>query len=79
MAFRRIFLPLIVFSILVFDPIYGQKFELDSNYVEETPELFSLRFYFSKKYTDLIQKTADGNTYRFQPNSGNNLGIGFTS
>jgi len=78
MAFRRTLLFLIFFSVLVFEPVKGQKFKLDSNYVEETPELFSLRFYFSKKYTDLIQKTADGNTYRFQPNSGNNLGIGFT-
>uniref|UniRef100_UPI00404865B1 DUF4421 family protein n=1 Tax=Algoriphagus sp. TaxID=1872435 RepID=UPI00404865B1 len=47
----------------------------DSSYVAEEPELLVLRTYLSHKYTALYFPS-DG--LRYQPNSGLNLGIGFT-
>ena len=47
----------------------------DSSYVAEEPELLVLRTYLSHKYTTLYFPS-DG--LRYQPNSGLNLGIGFT-
>lgn len=38
-----------------------------------------LRLYYSKKYTDLVIGSTQGSdSYTYLPNSGNNLGIGFT-
>ncbi|SHO61290.1 DUF4421 domain-containing protein [Algoriphagus zhangzhouensis] len=57
----------------------AQKSSFDSNYVEEHPELLGLRFYFSKKYTNLVVYVPkETRRYVFEPNSGNNLGVGFT-
>jgi hypothetical protein len=47
----------------------------DSSYVAEEPELLVLRTYLSHKYTALYFPSEG---LRYQPNSGLNLGIGFT-
>ncbi|TFV92177.1 DUF4421 domain-containing protein [Algoriphagus kandeliae] len=57
----------------------AQTSEYDSNYVEVHPELFGLRLYFSKKYTNVAINVPDQDRRLvFRPNSGNNLGVGFT-
>lgn len=56
-----------------------EKLDHDTSYYEEHHEKMGLRLYFSKKYTDLVvQDGSTGNKYTFFPNSGNNLGLGFT-
>jgi hypothetical protein len=51
----------------------------DSSYFIEDHDRMGIRLYFSKKYTDLVVQGEDENSrYTFYPNSGNNLGIGFT-
>ena len=47
----------------------------DSSYVAEEPEVLVLRTYLSHKYTALYFSSED---LRYQPNSGLNMGIGFT-
>ena len=47
----------------------------DSSYVVEEPEVLVLRTYLSHKYTALYFPSED---LRYQPNSGLNMGIGFT-
>ena len=47
----------------------------DSSYVAEEPEVLVLRTYLSHKYTALYFSSED---LRYQPNSGFNIGIGFT-
>ena len=57
----------------------AQTSQYDSGYVEVSPETFLLRFYFSKKYSDfLINAPNSSDKLIYRPNSGNNLGIGFT-
>lgn len=51
----------------------------DTSYVDMQPEKFLIRLYTSKKYTDLrVAVPGEGKDYRFMPNSGLNLGLGFT-
>ncbi|MFN5332439.1 MAG: DUF4421 family protein [Bacteroidota bacterium] len=47
----------------------------DSSYVSEEPEVMVLRTYLSQKYTELYFPKED---LRYLPNSGLNMGIGFT-
>lgn len=55
------------------------KPNFDTTYVEQHPELLNLRLYLSRKFTNLVVRVPEENrTYVFQPNSGLNLGIGFT-
>lgn len=52
---------------------------LDTAYIETTDHLFAARLYLSHKYTDLLIQGPSGNEkYLFEPNSGLNLGLGFT-
>ncbi|MHA7131949.1 DUF4421 domain-containing protein [Algoriphagus namhaensis] len=56
-----------------------KKPKIDSAYIEPQPDKMNLRLYISRKYTDFIVR--DGpleRNYRFEPNSGINLGLGFT-
>lgn len=51
----------------------------DSTYVKSEPDKFGLRLYLSKKYTELNVQVPDSKTpYSFKPNSGTNMGLGFT-
>jgi hypothetical protein len=49
--------------------------KVDSAYIEYNEEVMVTRFYFSKKFTDFI---LPANGIRYRPNSGLNVGIGFT-
>jgi hypothetical protein len=76
----KIGLGLLIIAFLVSaSPLLAQKSSFDSNYVEEHPELLGLRLYYSRKYTNLVVYVPrETRRYVFEPNSGNNLGIGFT-
>ncbi|NVJ87536.1 MAG: DUF4421 domain-containing protein [Algoriphagus sp.] len=75
----RFLLILLAFLSFGLNPIWAQQAEYDSNYVEVHPELFVLRFYFSKKYSNLNINVPDQDrNLIYRPNSGNNLGLGFT-
>lgn len=51
----------------------------DSVYVTEQPDVMGLRLYFSKKFTDLtVNVPGQDRKFSFQPNSGRNIGVGFT-
>lgn len=51
----------------------------DTNYVESYPKKMLLRMYTSQKYSNLVVKVPGvKNGYRFDPNTGLNLGLGFT-
>lgn len=55
------------------------KSGFDTAYVELHPEIINLRLYLSHKFTNLVVRVPEENrTYVFQPNSGLNLGVGFT-
>lgn len=76
----KIGLGLLIIAFLVSaSPLLAQKSSFDSNYVEVHPELLGLRLYYSRKYTNLVVYVPrETRRYVFEPNSGNNLGIGFT-
>jgi len=60
---------------------YSQKSKsgFDTTYVEIHPEKINLRLYLSRKFTNFVVKVpADNWRYVFEPNSGLNLGVGFT-
>lgn len=51
----------------------------DSTYVLDRSNKLNVRLYTSRKYTEFIVRNGPrDNVYRFQPNSGLNLGVGFT-
>lgn len=51
----------------------------DSSYVERASKKMLFRLYTSQKYTDLVVNVPGGDRgYRYKPNSGLNLGLGFT-
>lgn len=53
--------------------------DYDTNYVESNSKKMLLRLYTSKKYTDLVSNVSGVEKgYRFMPNTGLNLGLGFT-
>jgi len=51
--------------------------KIDTAYLTPHPEKFNLRLYVSRKYTDIVFNGPD-RSYKFEPNSGLNLGVGFT-
>jgi hypothetical protein len=53
----------------------AQSRGIDTTYIEEQPEKVILRAYVSRKYTELNYKDQFG---VYEPNSGLNLGVGFT-
>lgn len=81
----RILLAFFIFCCSIIPPSLAQdsksnlnKF-YDSAYVTEQPDMMGLRLYFSKKFTDLIVNVpGQDRRFSFQPNSGRNLGVGFT-
>jgi hypothetical protein len=68
---------LLVFLLYFFlsSGILSAQSRWDSSYVVEDPEVLVLRSYLSRKFTALYFPSAD---LRYQPNSGLNMGIGFT-
>ena len=64
-----------VLAIFLQTGILSAQSKWDSSYVVEEPEVLVLRTYLSHKYTALYFPSED---LRYQPNSGLNLGIGFT-
>lgn len=79
MPVRLRFLFLLGLFLVWGDLAWSQKSNFDSAYVEEQPEVLGLRLYFSKKYTDLVVYVPkEDRKYVYRPNSGNNLGLGFT-
>lgn len=76
---RFVFTCLLVLSSVC--TLYGQEANknLDTAYIEPTDHLFAARLYLSHKYTDLIVRVPnESREYVFEPNSGLNLGLGFT-
>ncbi len=71
---------LILFLLLPFTArSQSGKTVFDSNYVEPHPELVNLRLYLSNKFTNFNINIADQDRkYVYRPNSGLNLGLGFT-
>ncbi len=76
-----------IFFLLLFSLLSGEllaqetskKKVLDSTYVRDQSDKFNIRIYMSRKYTDFVVRNGPrDNVYRFQPNSGINLGFGFT-
>jgi len=52
---------------------------LDTAYIEPTDHIFAARLYLSHKYTDLhVRNPETDREFLFEPNSGLNLGLGFT-
>ncbi len=64
-----------VLAIFLQTGILSAQSKWDSSYVAEEPEVLVLRTYLSHKYTALYFPSED---LRYQPNSGLNMGIGFT-
>ncbi len=73
---------LFFFIFLVFTlKVQGQRVKptFDTTYIEAHPEQINLRLYLSRKFTNLVVDVPDEKRrYVYQPNSGLNLGIGFT-
>ncbi len=58
---------------------FAQKSSSDTAFVEDNSHLLGVRLYLSSKFTDIVLRDPDqGQRYRFIPNSGLNLGVGFT-
>jgi len=56
-----------------------KKDAYDSSYYVERNDLFALRLYLSRKFTNLVVSGVGvDDSYRFVPNSGRNIGLGFT-
>lgn len=53
--------------------LQAQTKGIDTSYIEESPQTMALRFYVSRKYTDLDFGDQVG---RYEPNSGLNMGVG---
>lgn len=69
---------LLVFCLTVVLESFGQ-FEPDTTYFENYPDQLTTRFYTSRKYTSfLVRDQVTDQSYRFEPNSTLNLGIGAT-
>ena len=71
---------LVTFLLVAFR-IHGQtsKPTFDTAYVEQHPEKINLRLYLSRKFTNFVVRVPEENwRYVFEPNSGLNLGVGFT-
>jgi hypothetical protein len=79
MSFCKTFF-LVTFLLVAFR-IHGQtsKPTFDTAYVEQHPEKINLRLYLSRKFTNFVVRVPEENwRYVFEPNSGLNLGVGFT-
>lgn len=79
MHFRKILLALT----LLFSYYEGfsqtSKSGFDTTYVELHPELINIRLYLSTKFTNLaVNVPGENRSFLFRPNSGLNLGVGFT-
>jgi hypothetical protein len=76
---KYIFSFLLLFIVIVPLLAQEQKPKFDSAYIEPTVKLFIARLYLSHKYTDLlIRNPNERQDYVFNPNSGLNLGLGFS-
>jgi hypothetical protein len=78
--FQKIFFS-IIFGLAFTFQVHAQNEsnKFDTNYIEAHPEIMGIRLYVSHKYTDLkINKISAQGSYRFKPNSGLNMGLGFT-
>lgn len=64
-----------VFALFLQTGILSAQSKWDSSYVTEDADVLVLRSYLSRKYTALYFPSED---LRYQPNSGLNMGIGFT-
>ncbi|MEN2284281.1 DUF4421 domain-containing protein [Algoriphagus sp. SE2] len=70
-----------LFCIIGLAPLLAQvdNPKLDTNYIDVQEKLFISRLYLSRKYTNLLIRVPDQErNYVFEPNSGINLGLGFT-
>jgi hypothetical protein len=74
-----------LFTCLFFLILWNSGFSQEQNDLSKSPyyvedhDRLGIRVYFSKKYTDLVIRKEDGEgKYTYFPNSGNNLGLGFT-
>ena len=79
MSFCKTFF-LVTFLLVAFR-IHGQtsKPSFDTAYVTQHPEKINLRLYLSRKFTNFVVRVPEENwRYVFEPNSGLNLGVGFT-
>jgi hypothetical protein len=79
MSFCKTFF-LVTFLLVAFR-IHGQtsKPTFDTTYIESHPEQINLRLYLSHKFTNFVVRVPEENRrYVYQPNSGLNLGVGFT-
>jgi hypothetical protein len=79
MSFCKTFF-LVTFLLVAFR-IHGQtsKPTFDTAYVVLHPEKINLRLYLSRKFTNFVVRVPEENwRYVFEPNSGLNLGVGFT-
>ena len=57
----------------------SEKSKFDTSYIEVHPEVMGMRTYLSHKFTDLnVNLPNGGNQFRYEPNSGLNMGLGFT-
>ena len=77
---KKVFLVTLGF-VTFFSNVDAQETEsnLDTSFIETTHHLFAARLYLSHKFTDLAVRVLNENrNYRFEPNSGLNLGLGFT-
>lgn len=53
--------------------------DTDTSYIEHQHQKLNIRFFISRKYTNFIVKNGPrDHLYRFEPNSGLNLGVGVT-
>jgi hypothetical protein len=74
MGFKSFLLSFLLF-ISVFNLLKAQTQGVDTTYIKESPEKMILRAYISRKYTELNYGEPIG---VYEPNSGLNLGVGFT-
>ncbi|WP_296700524.1 DUF4421 domain-containing protein [Algoriphagus sp.] len=77
--YKYAFCLLVLFSIAISSYAQEKISGYDTNYVESNSKRLLLRLYTSKKYTDLVSNVPGVDKgYRFMPNTGLNLGLGFT-
>ncbi len=69
------FVIFIFLSVLSSGFLKAQSRGIDTTYIDEQPEKMILRYYFSRKYTELNYGDQVG---VYEPNSGLNMGVGFT-
>lgn len=76
---KYIFFLIIILFLPNFLSAQVKKQKIDTAYIETTGDLFLARLYFSRKYTNLlIRVPKEKREYLFEPNSGKNLGLGFS-